>query len=56
LARAGKVRVGTLRWFWSQPLAQELLGCASGMTESDARMYVLTAFPEFAGYQGEQTA
>jgi transcriptional regulator with XRE-family HTH domain len=56
LVRAGKLHASTWRWFWSQPIVQETLGCASGMTEADARMYVLTAFPELAGYQGEQTA
>jgi transcriptional regulator with XRE-family HTH domain len=55
LARAGKLKASTLAWFWSQPIAWETLACASGMTEADARMYVLMAFPELAGYQGEQT-
>ena len=56
LARAGKLKASTLTWFWSQPIVWETLACASGMTETDARMYVLMAFPELTGYQGEQTA
>jgi transcriptional regulator with XRE-family HTH domain len=40
LVRAGKLSSSTLRWFWSQPAAVELLGCASGLNESLARMFV----------------
>ena len=51
LVRAGKLQTSTWRWFWSQPAAVELLGCASGLTERDALVYVKT----FLGGKPEQT-
>jgi transcriptional regulator with XRE-family HTH domain len=42
LVRAGKLHASTWRWFWAQPAAIELLGCASGLTERDALIYVRT--------------
>jgi transcriptional regulator with XRE-family HTH domain len=51
LVRAGKLQTSTWRWFWSQPAAIELLGCASGLTERDALVYVRT----FLGGKPEQT-
>jgi transcriptional regulator with XRE-family HTH domain len=54
LARAGKLKASTLTWFWAQPIVWETLGCASGMTEADARMFVWTAFPQLAGYYAEK--
>jgi transcriptional regulator with XRE-family HTH domain len=48
LARAGRLKADTLRWFWRQPLAVDLLGAASGLTTSDALTYIRVAFPELA--------
>jgi transcriptional regulator with XRE-family HTH domain len=50
MARAGKLPAATLAWFWSQPIVQDTLGCASGLTEADAKLFVLTVVPALAGY------
>jgi transcriptional regulator with XRE-family HTH domain len=55
LARAGRLKTSTMRWFWSQPEVLSILGCASGMTESDARIYVVASFPCLTGYQSRPT-
>lgn len=52
LVRAGKLSSSTWRWFWSQPAALETLACASGMTEKDSRIFVLTSLAELKSRHG----
>jgi transcriptional regulator with XRE-family HTH domain len=46
LVRAGKLSVSTLRWFWSQRAALDVLACASGMNESLAQVYIMSLLPQ----------